>query len=127
MNDSSRGRDVFRALRDGGGAAAAPDHRVDERQPHCAKAHYNTDLIPQDLIYIDLPTDSGVSASSTGQFAAAGAIRRAGHGVGVGGKLRVYGRLAAELQSYFGFRLFRADDPGSLGGADLDQDQCQAW
>ncbi len=34
------------------------------------KAHYNTELIPQELIYIDLATDSGVSAISTNQFAA---------------------------------------------------------
>ena len=42
-----------------------------ERQAALAKAHYNTDIIPQELIYIDLSTDSGVSASSTGQLAAA--------------------------------------------------------
>jgi tyrosine phenol-lyase len=40
-----------------------------ERQSALRAAGYNTELIPQELIYIDLKTDSGVSAPSTGQLA----------------------------------------------------------
>lgn len=40
-----------------------------ERQATLASAHYNTELIPQEFIYIDLSTDSGVSARSTAQLA----------------------------------------------------------
>ena len=40
-----------------------------ERQAALASAHYNTELIPQEFIYIDLSTDSGVSARSTAQLA----------------------------------------------------------
>src|SRR4030095_3083959 len=43
---------------------------VDERAAALRAAYYNTELIPQDLIYLDLATDSGVSAFSTNQFAA---------------------------------------------------------
>lgn len=76
-----------------------------ERQAALAKAHYNTDLIPQDLIYIDLSTDSGVSASSTGQLAAAAKSVEPGMGLASEGS-GAYGRLAAELQRYFEFDYF---------------------
>jgi tyrosine phenol-lyase len=54
-------------------AVVRPLRQTTEQERHAAliQAHYNTDLIPQELIYIDLSTDSGVSASSTGQLAAA--------------------------------------------------------
>ena len=39
-----------------------------ERQAALRTACFNTELIPQELIYIDLRTDSGVSAPSTGQL-----------------------------------------------------------
>ena len=76
-----------------------------ERQAALAKAHYNTDIIPQELIYIDLSTDSGVSASSTGQLAAAAQSVEPGMGLASEGSA-AYGRLAAELQRYFGFDYF---------------------
>ena len=76
-----------------------------ERQAALAKAHYNTDIIPQELIYIDLSTDSGVSASSTGQLAAAAKSVEPGMGLASEGS-GAYGRLAAELQRYFGFDYF---------------------
>jgi tyrosine phenol-lyase len=41
----------------------------EERQGALRAAYFNTELIPQELIYIDLKTDSGVSALSTGQLA----------------------------------------------------------
>ncbi len=41
-----------------------------EREEALRRAHYNTELIPQELVYVDLKTDSGVSSFSTGQMAA---------------------------------------------------------
>jgi tyrosine phenol-lyase len=41
---------------------------LDERLAALEAAYYNTELIPQDSIYIDLKTDSGVSSSSTAQL-----------------------------------------------------------
>jgi tyrosine phenol-lyase len=41
-----------------------------EREEALRKAHYNTELIPQEMVYVDLKTDSGVSSFSTGQVAA---------------------------------------------------------
>ena len=37
---------------------------LEERERALRAAYYNTELIPQELIYIDLKTDSGVSWSS---------------------------------------------------------------
>jgi len=41
-----------------------------EREVALRKASYNTELIPQEMVYVDLKTDSGVSSFSTGQVAA---------------------------------------------------------
>ncbi len=76
-----------------------------ERQAALANAHYNTDIIPQELIYIDLSTDSGVSASSTGQLAAVAQSVEPGMGLASEGSA-AYGRLAAALQRFFGFDYF---------------------
>ena len=40
-----------------------------EREEALRAAYYNTELIPQEMIYVDLKTDSGVSAFSTAQLA----------------------------------------------------------
>ncbi|MBI3000009.1 MAG: tyrosine phenol-lyase, partial [Deltaproteobacteria bacterium] len=45
-----------------------------EREEALRKAHYNTELIPQEMVYVDLKTDSGVSSFSTGQVAAIGGV-----------------------------------------------------
>ena len=42
-----------------------------EREAVLREAHYNTELIPQEMVYVDLKTDSGVSSFSTGQVATA--------------------------------------------------------
>ena len=57
---------------------------LSERFEALRAAHFNTELIPQDWIYIDLCTDSGVSALSTASTSRFGRseIRRAGHGTG---------------------------------------------
>src|SRR5439155_21511527 len=41
-----------------------------EREETLRAAHFNTELIPQDLVYVDLSTDSGVSSLSTNQLSA---------------------------------------------------------
>ena len=41
---------------------------LDEREAALKAAYYNTELIPQEMIYVDLKTDSGVSSLSTAQL-----------------------------------------------------------
>ena len=41
-----------------------------EREEALKRACYNTELIPQELVYVDLKTDSGISSLSTSQVAA---------------------------------------------------------
>ena len=41
---------------------------LDEREEALKAAYYNTELLPQEMIYVDLKTDSGVSSLSTGQL-----------------------------------------------------------
>jgi len=41
-----------------------------EREEILKRAHYNTELIPREMVYVDLKTDSGVSSLSTEQLAA---------------------------------------------------------
>ena len=78
-----------------------------ERQAALAKAHYNTELIPQELIYIDLSTDSGVSARSTAQLAVLAAAKSVEPGMGLASEgSGAYTRLAAAIQRYFGFDYF---------------------
>src|SRR5258706_14356617 len=55
----------------------------DERAAALRAAHFNTELIPQELIYLDLSTDSGVSSLSTGQFAALTAAKSVSPGIGM--------------------------------------------
>jgi len=75
-----------------------------ERQAALAEAHYNSELIPQELIYIDLSTDSGVSARSTAQLAVTAAAKVVEPGMGLASEgSGAYARLAAEIQRYFGF------------------------
>src|SRR5678815_4520595 len=39
-----------------------------ERENALKAAYYNTELLPQEMIYVDLKTDSGVSSLSTAQL-----------------------------------------------------------
>jgi len=78
-----------------------------ERQAALASAHYNTELIPQEFIYIDLSTDSGVSARSTAQLALLSAAEAVEPGMGLASDgSGAYNRLAAAIQRYFGFDYF---------------------
>ena len=75
-----------------------------ERQEALVAAHYNTELLPQELIYIDLSTDSGVSALSTNQLAAMAGAKFAepGMGLAVEGS-RSFARLADQVKRVFDF------------------------
>jgi len=78
-----------------------------ERQSTLVNAHYNTELIPQEFIYIDLSTDSGVSARSTAQLAVTAAAQFVEPGMGLASEgSAAYNRLAAEIQRYLGFDYF---------------------
>ena len=57
---------------------------VSERLQVLRAAYFNTELIPQDVIYIDLSTDSGVSSLSTNQLALLGGARWVEPGMGLG-------------------------------------------
>jgi tryptophanase len=76
---------------------------TNERFEGLCAAHFNTELIPQDLIYVDLSTDSGVSSLSTNQLAALnGSVAEPGMGLAAAGS-RAFARLAREAERIFGF------------------------
>ena len=75
-----------------------------EREEALIAAYYNTELIPQELIYIDLKTDSGVSSVSTAQVAkllGAGALESAMEMAPEGNKPFV--ALSEQFHRLFGF------------------------
>ena len=78
-----------------------------ERAAALQAAHYNTELLPQELIYIDLSTDSGVSAPSTRQLALSAASDWVEPGMGLAAEgSRAYGLLADQIRSKFAFPFF---------------------
>jgi tyrosine phenol-lyase len=77
---------------------------LDERENALRSAHFNTELIPQDLIYLDLSTDSGVSALSTNQLSALAGAKFVESGMGLAAEgSRSFGLLAEQVQHIFGF------------------------
>lgn len=75
-----------------------------ERQTALEAAHYNTELIPQELIYIDLTTDSGVSAISTAQLSALTGLKAVEPGMGLAAEgSQAFTALSEQLQKLFGF------------------------
>jgi len=75
-----------------------------ERESALRDAHFNTELIAQELIYIDLSTDSGVSSLSTGQLAAMAAPSNVEPGMGLASEgSRAFASLADEVRRVFGF------------------------
>jgi tyrosine phenol-lyase len=77
---------------------------LDERQEALRAAHSNTELIPQDLIYLDLSTDSGVSSLSTTQLSALAGAKFVESGMGLAAEgSRSFGLLAEQVQRIFGF------------------------
>ena len=77
---------------------------VSERYDALQAAHFNTELIPQDLIYVDLSTDSGVSSLSTNQLALVAAANYAEPGMGLAAEgSRSFARLLEQAKRIFGF------------------------
>ncbi len=77
---------------------------LSEREAALEAAHYNTELIPQEQIYIDLTTDSGVSAISTAQLSALTAVKAVEPGMGLAAEgSRAFTALSEEFQKLFGF------------------------
>jgi len=77
---------------------------LEERAAALAAAFYNTELLPQDLIYIDLSTDSGVSSMSTDQMAAFVGAQAVEPGMGLAAEgSQAYRSLAAKFEQLFGF------------------------
>jgi tyrosine phenol-lyase len=75
-----------------------------EREAALRAAYFNTELIPQDLIYVDLCTDSGVSSLSTPQLAALAAANCVEPGMGLAAEgSRAFARLAEQVRRIFGF------------------------
>ena len=80
---------------------------LEERTAALAAAHYNSELIPQDLIYIDLSTDSGVSSLSANQLAASAAARSMEPAMGLAAEgSRSHALLSKQIQRHFGFPYF---------------------
>jgi tryptophanase len=84
-----------------------------DREAALRDAYFNTELIPQDLIYIDLSTDSGVSSLSTTQLAAVAAPSNIEPGMGLASEgSRSFGLLAEQVRRVFGFPYFVATPQG---------------
>ena len=84
-----------------------------ERETALRDAYFNTELLPQDLIYVDLSTDSGVSSSSTGQLAAVAAPSTIEPGMGLASEgSRSFALLAEQVRRVFGFPYFVATPQG---------------
>jgi tyrosine phenol-lyase len=76
-----------------------------QEREHALKAcGYNCELLPQDAIYIDLCTDSGVSALSTAQIAAGLGIEAVEPAMGLATEAsRAFASLSAQYRNFFGF------------------------
>jgi len=77
---------------------------IKEREEALKAAYYNTELVPQEMIYVDLKTDSGVSSLSTTQLTkliGAGALESGMEMAPEGSKAFV--SLSENLQTIFGF------------------------
>ena len=75
-----------------------------EREAALRAAFYNTELIPQDMIYVDLKTDSGVSSSSTAQLAKLAGLGPLESGMEMAPEgSAAFVALAERFQKIFGF------------------------
>lgn len=84
-----------------------------ERDSALRAAHFNVELIPQELIYIDLCTDSGISSSTTRQLAAIAAPSELEPGMGLAAEgSRAFGALVDEVHRVFGFSYVVATPQG---------------
>ena len=75
-----------------------------EREAALQAAHYNTELISQEWIYLDLSTDSGVSAISTAQLPAlaGGETIEPGMGLAPEGS-RAFRLFSEAMENFLGF------------------------
>jgi tyrosine phenol-lyase len=77
---------------------------ISERSDALRAAYYNTELLPQDLIYVDLSTDSGVSSFSTNQLAALAGAKFTEPGMGLAAEgSRFFARLLEQVKRIFRF------------------------
>ena len=77
---------------------------LQERELVLKACGYNCELLPQDAIYIDLCTDSGVSALSMAQIAAASGSQAAEPAMGMASEAsRAFASLSAQYRKFFGF------------------------
>ena len=75
-----------------------------ERRAALKAAHWNTELLPQELIYVDLCTDSGVSAGSTAQLSAQMGVGALEPSVGLADEASgAFSALARACRDVFGF------------------------
>ena len=86
---------------------------ISEREDALKAAFYNTELIRQELIYIDLSTDSGVSSLSSGQLAAFTGASGLEPGMGLAAEgSRAFQSLKEQFQTIFGFPYLVATTQG---------------
>jgi tyrosine phenol-lyase len=77
---------------------------LQERGQALKAAGYNCELLPQDAIYIDLCTDSGVSALSTAQIATGSGSEVVEPAMGMATEAsRAFASLSAQYRKFFGF------------------------
>jgi tryptophanase len=77
---------------------------LQERGQALKAAGYNSELLPQEMIYIDLCTDSGVSALSTAQIAAGSGIEAVEPAMGMASEAsRAFASLSEQYRKFFGF------------------------
>ena len=77
---------------------------LQERERALQACGYNCELLPQDAIYIDLCTDSGVSALSTAQIAAGSGSEVVEPAMGMAHEAsRAFASLSARYRKFFGF------------------------
>ena len=77
---------------------------LQEREHALQACGYNCELLPQDAIYIDLSTDSGVSALSTAQIAAGSGTEAVEPAMGMATEAsRAFASLSARYRKFFGF------------------------
>lgn len=75
-----------------------------ERREALRAAHFNTEILSQDCIYVDLSTDSGVSSLSTNQLSALVGAKALEPGMGLAAEgSRSFQNLCEHVQRVFGF------------------------
>lgn len=77
---------------------------LEEREVALKAAFYNTELLPQEMIYIDLKTDSGVSSISTSQLSRLMAVGPLESGMEMAAEgNKAFAALRDSFQKIFGF------------------------